>query len=236
MEYFWGDLLDSRFYVAHLISKKSCNTIVDVGCGAGVLLHYANSKFKIGLDLSFESLLAAKNLGGELELIQADSRFLPLKSNNFDNILAIHIISALNKKNDQNLIMDEIQRIASTRSNVIIAGANRLSKHFKKIYSKEKNSNYLSHQDIVNYYNNSFESITAEGYGPFSKKQMKFLSGIYKIPEKLSEILKIENIIFNILKSKNYLTDGRSYIIICKNKKFLGKNNTKKFGYVKNES
>jgi len=115
INYFWGDLYDSRFYIAQLISKKNIECILDIGCGAGVLLHFAKAQLKIGIDLSLESLIAAKKIHEEkMELIQSDVRFLPFKDDFFTNILAMHIISAFDKsKSDRIKCMSEIQRIAS---------------------------------------------------------------------------------------------------------------------------
>ncbi len=39
---------------------------------------------------------------------------------------------------------------------------------------------------------------------------------LFKIPEKIIDLLKIENLLFRYLKSKRYLKNGRSYVMICK--------------------
>jgi len=217
-KYFWGDFLDSRFYIAYLISRWKDERVVDVGCGAGVLLYFSNAKLKIGLDLSLDSLKVAKTLNDpKMELIQADSRFIPLKSNEFSKILAIHIISALNIRDKEGIekIMSEIKRLSSKKVEIIIAGANRRSRFFREKYSKEENQSYLHFSDIVDFFNNDF-IVNAEGYGAFSKPSMYLLRLFYKIPEKFVEFSGIEKAIFKILKSKKFLINGRSYIITCK--------------------
>jgi len=61
LEHFWGDFFDSRFYIAWLLSKKKDTMILDIGCGAGVLLHSTQAPLKVGTDVSFEYLKNAKN-------------------------------------------------------------------------------------------------------------------------------------------------------------------------------
>lgn len=217
-KYFWGDFLDSRFYIAYLVSKWKDEKILDVGCGAGVLLHFSNARLKIGLDFSLDSLKVAKTLNDpNMELIQADSRFIPLKSNKFSKILAVHIISALHvsDKKGKIKIMSEIKRISSKKTEILIAGANRRSKFFIKIYSKEENQLYTHFSEIVDFFKDDF-IVNAEGYGAFSKPIMYSLRSIYKLPEKFVEVFGIERVLFKILKSKRFLDDGRSYIITCR--------------------
>jgi len=214
MKYFWGDPFDSRFYITYLISKEKKDVILDIGCGAGVLLHFANASFKIGIDYSFESLLAAKKIDSKLELISGDARNLPFKDEFFSNILAIHIISAFLKKDDRKKTCKEIKRIASKNSKILIVGSNRRSKHFKKTHSLENRLSYPHYEEILDMFKNNCR-VSLEGYGPFSKIMMFPFKIIYKIPEKIAENFMIERLLFRLLRSKKYLKDGRSYIMVC---------------------
>lgn len=217
-KYFWGDLLDSRFYIAYLVSKWKDEMVLDVGCGTGILLHFSKAKLKIGLDLSLDSLKVAKDMNDpNMELIQADSKFIPLKSNKFSKILAIYIISSLHEGDEEGRrkVMSEIKRLSSEKAEVLIAGANRTSKFFKKKYSEELNQSYTRFPEIVDFFKDDF-MVNVEGYGAFSKPVMFLLRFIYKMPEKFVENCGIEKVLFKILKSKKFLIDGRSYIISCK--------------------
>ena len=215
LKYFWGDPFDSRFYITYLISKKKNPLILDIGCGAGVLLHFSNASLKIGIDFSFESLKAAKKIDPELELIYGDARNLPFKDEFASYILAIHIISAFLKKDDRVKTCDEIKRIASKHSTILIAGSNRRSKHFKKTHSLEDRLSYPHYEEIIKYFKNDFH-VFIEGYGPFSRLVMYPFKIIYKIPEKISEKLMIERFMFRLLRSKKFLKNGRSYVMECK--------------------
>ena len=217
-QYFWGDYLDSRFYVASMISKKKSDLILDIGCGAGVLLHFANSKFKIGIDGDWASLKAAHSLYPSLNLIQADVRYLPLKDNFFDNALAIGIIPALENKKEREFLCNEIHRILNFGGKVIIMGSNRRSKHFKSTHTAEQMFSYPHHSEMLEHLKNNFE-VNIEGFGPYSKYIMAILKRIvYAFPTKIVTMFGIERFTFKILRSKRFLKHGRSYIITCKKK------------------
>lgn len=216
IKYFWGDFLDSRFYVCHLISKKKLDVILDIGCGAGVILNFANSKLKIGLDADLPSLRAAKLRYNNFDLIQADVRFLPLKDAFFHDVLASHIISPLESSMDRKKVCDEISRIMKKDGQVIIIGSNRQSKFFSSTHTKEQRFSYLHYSEIFEYMKKKFD-MDVVGYGPYSKIIMGLIKRIiYWLPEKISEYIGIEKLIFRLLKSKTFLKNGRSYIMICK--------------------
>ena len=214
MKYFWGDPFDSRFYVVDLISNEKKEMIIDIGCGAGVLLHFAKASFKIGIDYSFESLKAAKKIDSKLELISGDARHLPFKDEFASNILAIHIISAFLDKEDRIKTCNEIKRIAAKKSTILIAGSNRRSKHFKKTHTLENRLSYPHYEEILESFKKVFQ-VKIEGYGPFSKIVMYPFKIILKIPDVISENLLIERFLFRLLRSKKYLKVGRSYVMIC---------------------
>ncbi len=215
MKYFWGDYFDSRFYIASLISKNHKPIFLDIGCGPGILLKNAHASLKIGVDLSFELLKRAKKLDPDFQLICCDVNHLPLRDNYFPNIMAIHIVSAVGTKEERIRVCNEIQRVASADCEIILNGANRLSKHFAKTHSMERRKKYLKYLDLVEYFK-EFE-INAMGYGDYSRKIFLPIRKLfYALPEKFVEVLGIENMIFRILSSEKAPKNGRSYILICR--------------------
>lgn len=68
-----------------IIQKLQVHTILEVGCGTGLVLGVLKLFFKaLGVDFSKERLKISKNFG---EVILADASFLPFKSETFDVVL-----------------------------------------------------------------------------------------------------------------------------------------------------
>lgn len=216
MEHFFGDYFDARFYVADLLSQNQTSIILDIGCGAGVLLNCAKASLKIGLDTSFESLKKAKILDPKMELIQGDATQLPFRSNMFSDIIGMHLVPVVKtfQGDDWKKSINEIKRISAKKCKIILTGANRMSKHFEKTHSLESRKNYLTYKEQAELFQDEFQ-VKVEGYGPYSQKIMYTLKIIYRIPDIIIESLKINWLIYRLLRSFRYLKNGRSYVIIC---------------------
>ena len=218
LNYFYGDYFDSRIYVSHILSKTKSNNILDVGCGAGVLLGCAVSDSKIGVDMDFNTLKQAKKIDKKIEPILCDAQYLPFKNYVFETITAMHLFPVIkNMDDDWEKAMGEVHRVSKKKSMLIITGANRTSKHFKKTHSIEHRKKYLNYKQQIKILEKNYETFV-EGYGPHSNWIMYSFKIIYKIPETILKILNIEKFIFWFLKSSKYLKNGRSYVIICKSK------------------
>ncbi len=216
MDLYWGDLLDSRFYVAQLIHDNKKDIILDLGCGAGVMLHISQANLKIGLELGKKSILKAKNLEPNMQIICGDLRYLPFRDNFFNNIIAIHSISSLQNIKDRMIAYREIKRISSLKqTELIISAANRRSKHYYKNTSREVASSFIHYKEVLDFFKSDFD-FSVEGYHPFCNF---WLYPLKKLILKLPESRFIENLIYRFLKSKRYLRDGRSFVMICKRTK-----------------
>ena len=216
LKHFYGDFFDSRFYVSYLLSKNNLKNMLDIGCGLGVILHAAPSCFKVGTDISFDSLKDAKKLNKGIEYIQSDAQFLPFKEGCFSTITAMHLFPVINNMGGNwKQSVNEVKRIANDKCTIFITGANRPSRHFKKTHPLEHRKNYLKHIEQVKEFEGKF-TVSLEGYGPHSRFLMFPFKIMYKIPDSVSEKLGIEKILFRIAKSKRYLKNGRSYVIICR--------------------
>jgi ubiquinone/menaquinone biosynthesis C-methylase UbiE len=214
MKGFWGNYFDSRFYIGYLVSKHKSTNILDVGCGVGVLLHLSKAKLKVGLDTSLESVKIGKKLDPSMQLIVGDATKLPFKENIFELVLAVQLLPDLkNLGLDWKKCLEELKLVS--KYEIIFAGNNRLSKHHN-YRTWEDRISYLNHNEQYELLKNDFEIINF-GYDPHSKIIMyPFKKIIFKIPDKISEFLMIDKIIFFLLRSKRYLKTGRSYVLICK--------------------
>jgi SAM-dependent methyltransferase len=216
LNHFYGDFFDSRFYISYLLSKRQLKNILDIGCGVGVLLEAAPNCFKVGTDISFESLINGKRLNKNIEYVQCDAQFLPFKNECFSTVTAMHLFPVINiHGGDWKLAIKEVKRITSKHSEVLITGANRTSRHFQTTHRLEDRRKYLKHVEQTKEFEDKFE-VSLEGWGPHSKIIMFPFKLIYKIPDFINEKFGIEKLLYRISKSEKYLEDGRSYLIICK--------------------
>ena len=211
---FWRNWFDSRFYIAHLASKLNSELVLDIGCGTGVLLHFTNAQQKVGFDFSFSSLQSAKKLEPTANFICGDATALPFHDNVFPNILAVQIfqdVKGLGQDWERSIL--ETKRVAGKNCKIILNGNNKMSKHFKGYTIEEKRS-YLNYSQQAEFFKNEYE-IKVEGYDPHPKWLMFGLKKIlFNIPDIINEKI-FEKSLFNFLRSKRYLKNGRSFIMIC---------------------
>lgn len=214
---FWGNWFDSRFYIAYLSSKLNSKLVLDIGCGTGILLHFTNAEKKIGFDYSFSSLQIAKKLEPNADFICGDATALPFKDNVFPNILAVQIFQDMKGfGKDWKTSILETKRVGGKNCKIILNGNNKMSKHFKEYTIEEKRS-YLNYLQQAEFFKNEYE-IKVEGYDPHPKWFMFGLKKVlFNIPDKINEKL-FEKILFHFLRSKRYLKNGRSFIMICERK------------------
>ncbi len=218
LKYFYGDFFDSRVYVSYKLTKIKTENILDLGCGSGVLLSCVPQCLKIGIDMDFDALKQTKKLDDTIEPILCDAQFLPLKNNVFETITAMHLFPVINNmEGNWEKAMEEVHRVSKKKSMLMITGANRTSRHFKKTHSIDHRKKYLNYKQQIEILDKNYE-IIVDGYGPHSNWIMYALRIIYKIPEMILKLFNIEKFIFWLLKSKRYLKNGRSYVIICKSK------------------
>ena len=210
---FWGDLFDVRFYLIYLLKNNEKNNIIDLGCGPGIISHFANSPLKIGIDFSFEALQKAKNLNPEMELIQASMFDLPIKENTIKTVLSAHVIQAT-PKDQRKKACNEIKRISSKEGEIYMTWANLSSKQYKE---KVQNIELVDfdYNELNEFFSEEY-NVSIKGYGPYSKKVMYIFKIIYKIPESIVEIFKIEEWIQRKLLIDKKIKNGKGCIMICK--------------------
>lgn len=114
-----GMIAPSSKLVQHLISNVDRKgTILDLGCGEGRnSLYLSQVGYSIvGLDLSMQAIKVMKNNFFEEELkgtaVRADARFLPLKNESINGILAHHLFDHLDFQGCK-MAINEAYRILS---------------------------------------------------------------------------------------------------------------------------
>ena len=89
-----------------------------------------------------------------------------------------------------------------------------MSKHFKG-YTMEEKKSYLNYLQQSELFKDEYE-IQVEGYDPHPRWFMYILKKIlFNVPDKLNEKI-FEKLLFKFLRSKRYLKNGRSFVMICK--------------------
>ncbi|MBI2075923.1 MAG: methyltransferase domain-containing protein [Candidatus Aenigmarchaeota archaeon] len=119
-----------------LIKRYASGKVLDIGCGTGQHMKYAN----VGVDISAEMLREAKKKGHDL-LVQAKAEELPFADNFFDSILCIFTV--LNLCN-YNMAVQEIHRILKKNGIAIVSVAS-IWDHSKENLAKRLVYNKQSH-------------------------------------------------------------------------------------------
>ena len=98
----WRKLAVSR------LGLESSAVVLDLGCGTGDLMREANraALVCIGLDISFEMLLAARGL--RESVVEADAQELPIRSNSIDGVISGF---ALRNFTDLRKVFQEVGRV-----------------------------------------------------------------------------------------------------------------------------
>lgn len=106
------------------ISLKRTDSVLDAGCGTGMLFKHVaeESKLLIGTDVSSGLLNKARPRATKfptVSLIQADSDNLPLRNETFDTVLAITLLQNMP---DPQATLTEIKRVTKQNGTVVVTG------------------------------------------------------------------------------------------------------------------
>jgi len=95
---------------------SECTSILDVGCGENSCLKYATKKrvHTVGLDIFLPYILHSKSQKLHGDYVLADARFLGLKEDSFDCVIALDLIEHLTKKEGHNLLKS-LEKIAKKK-------------------------------------------------------------------------------------------------------------------------
>jgi len=133
-----------------LIAEKSCNNILEVGCGTAKWiqsLDYKNLNV-LGMDLSFEMLKIPKSDWHDLKLLNADANYIPLKDNFFDLVFCVN---AIHHFPDKALFLKECNRILSKNGIIAVFG---VDPHVDKDWYVYKYFNGVYENDLKRFLSN----------------------------------------------------------------------------------
>jgi ubiquinone/menaquinone biosynthesis C-methylase UbiE len=172
---YWGPRFDVRFYlVSEVLKHQGFNSILDVGCGPGIILSELKTSLKVGLDIQKESIEIAKKVDSQGLFLICDMNRLPFKNNIFDAIIAAGIIGIPNRKKRRALIQ-EIRRVMRNNGVLFLTTLNGQHKRYN-------NPNLISYFELRRLLKNFIYYI--RGYNPLPTQKI-----FWRIP-------KFEKILF----------------------------------------
>jgi len=112
--------------------KVKAGSVLDVGCGTGILFSYVAGKATttVGLDVSGKTLLRAKERAknyANVHLMRADADHMPFKRKVFSMVFAMTLIQNTPNPGET---LDEIERVAKADAAIVATG-------MKKIFTKK---------------------------------------------------------------------------------------------------
>jgi ubiquinone/menaquinone biosynthesis C-methylase UbiE len=184
--------------VLELISKES-ESLLDVGCGNGILCNQAKQKISslkrvVGFDRSLEAIKYVKT-----DKKVGEVNDLPFKNKEFDTICALEVLEHLNLETYQ-LALKEISRVVEKKIIITVPYEEKLEKNMTICKSCHKMFNRNYHMRTFN--NDKMKSL-------FSKWGFS-LSLIEPIGKKKEKLFREQLIIFlNVIRGKKFDTHKR---------------------------
>jgi ubiquinone/menaquinone biosynthesis C-methylase UbiE len=111
------------------------HSMLDVGCGTGLLLHRVSCEVRLGIDLSISMLRLARLRDSGPLLILADARRLPMKDSRFDLVVSQDVIGHF--RDDPGRMAEELARTCNPGGLIITTAARTtLTSRMVSIYSR----------------------------------------------------------------------------------------------------
>ena len=164
-EKYWGDDLDVRYYVSHLLRQIEGKKILDVGCGPGILLStIPSSNSATGIDVSEESVAIAKKVAPNAELARGTMLSLPFDNSSFDMVVAAHVLpgydfEAPRTKDYLNKFISEIHRVLKPGGRLIFTTPNGEHPCYR-------GKNKITYSKLIRLFEGKFDCMV-HGYNPF---------------------------------------------------------------------
>ncbi len=139
-----------EFYFSFLIPQNS--SVLEIGCGTGELLHAVKPSYGVGIDLSENMLLIARNQFPDLHFIHGDIEEIHIDQT-FDYIILSDLVTSLW---DVQKVIQNIKKFTTPKTRVVISFYNYLWEPLLRmgeyigLKKKQPIQNWLSLNDIEN--------------------------------------------------------------------------------------
>jgi ubiquinone/menaquinone biosynthesis C-methylase UbiE len=111
---------------------------LDVGCGTGRNTDTISSKSIVGIDLSRQELLLARErFGDSVALLQASATHLPFRDGVFDKLLCAGVLQHIPGEDQRALVIQEMARVLTRPARLVLA-AHSYSWIVSRMFEKER--------------------------------------------------------------------------------------------------
>jgi len=129
--------VEFKAYTAALAGTAS-ERALDVGCGTGRNTDALTSKSVVGIDLSRQELLLARErFGASVALLQASATHLPFRDGAFDKLLCAGVLQHIPGDNQRALVVEEMARVLSRPARLVLA-AHAYPWVVRRMFEKER--------------------------------------------------------------------------------------------------
>lgn len=118
--------------------------LIDIGCGNGrhLILSSRVCRYAVGIDFSMEMLkVARENLRregvGNVDLVLADARYLPLKNDSFDYALFVATIHNIEGRGERIRALKEARRVLRKGGRMMVTSWYRWQRRFRRYFLGE---------------------------------------------------------------------------------------------------
>ena len=156
----WGDAVDARFVVADTLGSLNDVRVLDIGCGAGVLLSEAAvTNVRIGMDYSMESLHLARRLDASFRLCRGDMLALPFQDGAFDVVVFCGMMEVPQRARKVQAVQ-ELARVLRPGGHLLLTTPNRRYPRYRR---QDLMVTYEELQDLLR----PFFDADIRGFNPF---------------------------------------------------------------------
>lgn len=155
----WGDSIDVRFHLARELRKLQGCAVLDIGCGAGILLSEVGvTNRRYGLEMGTGALQVARSLDSSAAWVCGSMYVLPFDDAGFDVVILANVIEVSPNPDQRREILTEIRRILRPGGCLLLTTPNR--EHW--VYQKAPK---LTYDELLHLLTPDF-AITIRGYNP----------------------------------------------------------------------
>ena len=181
------------------ISPKQC---LDLGCGTGRLLDYAD----YGVDFSEEMLKIAQKKYPQKQLMLGDLTQIPLPNDYLDVIFSFHVVMHQDLETTQNFIKHAYKKLKVGGKLIFDFPSSKRRKQVKHQQENWHAANQLTTQEI--------RDLTEENWNFISSRGFLFFP-IHRIPKKIRPLcLSLDNLL-----CQSVLKEFSSYLVVVLEKK-----------------